>query len=32
MANAWMRMRHPDYDALRGILDEVGRTIRVRAA
>jgi hypothetical protein len=31
MANAWMRMRHPDYDALRGILDEVGRTIRVRA-
>jgi hypothetical protein len=32
MASAWMRMRHPDYDALRGILDEVGRTIRVRAA
>jgi hypothetical protein len=31
MANAWMRMRHPDYDALRGILDEVGQTVRVRA-
>lgn len=31
MANAWVRMRHPDYDALRGILDDVGRTVRVRA-
>jgi hypothetical protein len=31
MANAWMRMRHPDYDALRGMLDEVGQTVRVRA-
>ncbi len=29
MANAWMRLRHPDYDALRGILDEIGRTVRV---
>ncbi|HET9595205.1 MAG TPA: hypothetical protein VFP65_06475, partial [Anaeromyxobacteraceae bacterium] len=31
MANAWLRMRHPDYDALRTMLDEVGRTVRVRA-
>lgn len=31
MANAWMRVRHPDYDALRGILDDIGRTIQVRA-
>jgi len=30
MANAWVRMRHPDYDELRRILDDVGRTIRVR--
>ncbi len=32
MANAWMRVRHPDYDALRGILDDIGRTVQVRAA
>lgn len=31
MANAWMRVRHPDYDALRGILDDIGRTIQLRA-
>ncbi|MBK8266616.1 MAG: ATPase [Nannocystis sp.] len=31
MANAWIRMRHPDYDSLREILDVVGRTIKVRA-
>jgi hypothetical protein len=31
MANAWMRLRHPDYDQLREILDFVGRTVRVRA-
>ena len=31
MANAWMRFQHPDYDALRGILDAVGRTVHVRA-
>jgi formate-dependent phosphoribosylglycinamide formyltransferase (GAR transformylase) len=30
-ANAWIRMRHPDYDTLRSMLDEVGRTVRVRA-
>jgi formate-dependent phosphoribosylglycinamide formyltransferase (GAR transformylase) len=32
MANAYVRMRHPDYDALRGMLDEVGRTVRVHVA
>ena len=32
MANAWLRMRHPDYDELRSMLDEAGRTIQVRAA
>ncbi len=32
MANAWIRMRHPDYDRLRAMLDDVGRTIQVRAA
>jgi carbamoylphosphate synthase large subunit len=31
MANAWMRLKHPDYDALRGILDDVGRTVKLRA-
>jgi formate-dependent phosphoribosylglycinamide formyltransferase (GAR transformylase) len=31
MANAYVRMRHPDYDALRGMLDDVGRTINVHA-
>ena len=32
MANAWLRLRHPDYDELRGMLDQVGRWVRVRAA
>jgi hypothetical protein len=32
MANAWVRMRHPDYDVLREMLDEVGRTVKVRAS
>ncbi|MEZ4655356.1 MAG: hypothetical protein R3E12_17635 [Candidatus Eisenbacteria bacterium] len=31
MANAWMRLRHPDYDELRNICDTVGRMIRIRA-
>ena len=31
MANAYVRMRHPDYDALRGMLDDVGRTVKVHA-
>jgi len=32
MANAWMRVRHPDYDALRAILNAIGEAVRVRAA
>jgi hypothetical protein len=31
MANAYVRMRHPDYDSLRGMLDDVGRTVEVYA-
>ncbi len=31
MANAWVRARHPDYDELRRILNEMGETIRVHA-
>jgi len=29
MANAWMRVRHPDYDELRRILNEIGETVHV---
>jgi len=32
MANAWLRMKHPDYDTLRSMLDTVGRTLKVRAS
>lgn len=32
MANAWLRMRHPDYDRLREMLEWVGKTVRVRVA
>lgn len=31
MANAWIQMRHPDYDAMREIFEIIARTIRVRA-
>ncbi len=31
MANVWIRMRHPDYDELREMLDTVGRTVKVHA-
>ncbi|MEM6456138.1 MAG: ATPase [Acidobacteriota bacterium] len=31
MANAYVRMRHPDYDHLRWMLDRVGETVQVRA-
>jgi hypothetical protein len=30
-ANAWVRMRHPDYDTLRAMLDDVGRLVHVHA-
>jgi hypothetical protein len=29
MANAWVRLRHPDYDHARELLDYVGRTVHV---
>jgi biotin carboxylase len=31
MANAWVRLRHPDFDTARAMLDDVGRTIRMHA-
>jgi carbamoylphosphate synthase large subunit len=31
MANAWMRVRHPDYDQLRAIMNTIGETVRVFA-
>ena len=31
MANAWIRMRHPDYDELRSMLNDVGETVQMRA-
>ena len=31
MANAWMRVRHPDYDVLRQILNTMGETVKVHA-
>ncbi|MGQ0849245.1 MAG: ATP-grasp domain-containing protein [Actinomycetota bacterium] len=31
MANAWIRMRHPDYDELRIMLNRVGEIAQVRA-
>jgi formate-dependent phosphoribosylglycinamide formyltransferase (GAR transformylase) len=32
MANAWVRLKHPDYDEARRLLELVGRSVRVRAA
>jgi len=32
MANAWVRMAHPDYDTLRSMLNAVGDTVHVRAS
>ncbi len=31
MANAWVRLKHPNYDTLREMMDEVGRTLKVHA-
>jgi formate-dependent phosphoribosylglycinamide formyltransferase (GAR transformylase) len=31
MANAWMRLKHPDYDTLRGMLNVIGQTVKVIA-
>jgi Carbamoyl-phosphate synthase L chain, ATP binding domain len=32
MANAWVRMAHPDYDTLRSMLNAVGETVHVHAS
>ena len=29
MANAWMRVRHPDYDILRAILNDIGERVQI---
>lgn len=29
LANAWFRLRHPDYDRLLALMEEIGRTLRV---
>lgn len=31
MANAWVRLRHPDFETLRGMLDRIGEVVQVRA-
>ena len=31
MANAWLQLKHPDYDELRRILTEIGETVKVIA-
>jgi hypothetical protein len=31
MANAWIRMKHENYDELRRMLEMVGQTVKVRA-
>ncbi len=31
LSNLWLRLKHPDYDRLRAILDEIGHTVRVLA-
>jgi hypothetical protein len=31
-ANAWLCLKHPDYDALRAILEDIGRTVKVLAS
>jgi hypothetical protein len=30
-ANAWLRLRDPDYDTLRGVLDSIGERVQLRA-
>jgi len=30
LTNAWFRLRHPDYDQLCRMMDEIGRTVRIR--
>lgn len=30
-ANAWLHVKHPDYDACKGIMEEIGRTLVMHA-
>lgn len=30
-ANAWLRVRHPDFDSCKGIMEEIGRTLAMHA-
>jgi carbamoylphosphate synthase large subunit len=32
MANAWLRVRHPNYDTLRSIMNDIGQTLKVHAS
>ena len=32
MANAWVRMKHPDYDTLRGMMTWIGENVKVRGS
>ena len=32
MANAWLRMKHPDFDELQRMLNDVGETVKVYAS
>jgi formate-dependent phosphoribosylglycinamide formyltransferase (GAR transformylase) len=32
MANAWVRLKHPDYDGLRSVMDDIGRSVKVHAS
>ncbi len=32
LANAWVCVKHRDYDQLRAILDDIGRTVKVFAS
>ncbi|MEX1025412.1 MAG: ATPase [Planctomycetota bacterium] len=31
MANGWMRLRHPSFDELRRMLDDIGERVKIRA-
>ncbi|MDX1388679.1 MAG: ATPase, partial [Acidobacteriota bacterium] len=31
MANAYVRLKHPDYDELRGIMNRIGETVKIIA-
>ena len=31
MANAWVRVRHPDFDQCRAMMDTIGETVKVHA-